>query len=91
MTYLKLTGSSARKLKKNHTSLMAGRARVRNLFPFVSEELGGHFNLGRVLNFGSLPPVYLCDDPWDELKDYVGLYLKEEILSEALVRTHPLD
>ncbi len=34
-----LTGSSARKLKRNYTSLMAGRARVRQLFPFVSHEL----------------------------------------------------
>lgn len=28
----------------------------------------------------------MSDEPWEELKDYVGLYLKEEILSEAMVR-----
>lgn len=81
-----LTGSSARKLKRNYTSLMAGRARVRQLFPFVSHELKKNFDLNKVLSFGSLPPVYLSEEPIEELKDYVGLYLKEEILSEALVR-----
>ena len=81
-----LTGSSARKLKRNYTGLMAGRARMRQLFPFVSSELGKIFDLHKVLNYGSLPPVYLSEEPIDELKDYVGLYLKEEILSEALVR-----
>ncbi len=81
-----LTGSSARKLKRNYTGLMAGRARMRQLFPFVSSELGEAFDLHKVLNYGSLPPVYLSEEPHDELKDYVGLYLKEEILSEALVR-----
>lgn len=81
-----LTGSSARKLRRNYTSLMAGRARVRNLFPFVSNELKDKFDLNKIINVGSLPPIYLSDDPWEELKDYVGLYLKEEILSEAMVR-----
>ncbi|MBL7544193.1 MAG: ATP-binding protein [Bdellovibrionaceae bacterium] len=81
-----LTGSSARKLKRNYTSLMAGRARVRNLFPFTARELDKKWNLEKIINYGSLPPVYLSDDPMDELKDYVGLYLKEEIMMEALVR-----
>lgn len=81
-----LTGSSARKLRRSYTSLMAGRARMRHLFPFVSSELGSSFQLNKVLNSGSLPPVYLSEDPQEELRDYVGLYLKEEILAEALVR-----
>ncbi|MBK7962731.1 MAG: ATP-binding protein [Bdellovibrionales bacterium] len=81
-----LTGSSARKLKRSHTSLMAGRARLRNLLPFTSHELGKQFQLKKALQFGLLPSIYLSDDSELDLNSYVGLYLKEEILSEALVR-----
>jgi predicted AAA+ superfamily ATPase len=80
-----LTGSSARKLKRGYTSLMAGRAKRMTFYPFVSAEIPD-FDLHRVLGFGTLPPVYFSDDPYDELLDYVGLYLKEEIRAEALVR-----
>lgn len=81
-----LTGSSARKLKRSHTSLMAGRARRHHLYPLTAHELGSQFDLHRALTFGTLPPVYLSDDPWDELKSYAGDYLKEEIMAEALSR-----
>jgi predicted AAA+ superfamily ATPase len=81
-----LTGSSARKLKRTHTSLMAGRARMRNLLPLTSVELGKQFQLNKALQFGLLPSIYQSDEPNLDLKDYVGLYLREEILSEALVR-----
>ncbi len=80
-----LTGSSARKLKRTHTSLMAGRVKTRYLHPFTSAEIK-ELDLKRVLNYGALPPVYLSDDPWDELRSYVGDYLKEEIVAEALTR-----
>jgi predicted AAA+ superfamily ATPase len=80
-----LTGSSSRKLKRTHTSLMAGRARTRRLAPFVSAELDA-FDLKRALEFGTLPPVYLSDEPQEELEAYVGTYLREEIQAEALSR-----
>lgn len=80
-----LTGSSARKLKREHSSLMAGRAKQMIFYPFVSAEIPD-FKIEDVVQFGTLPPVYLSDDPYDELLDYVGLYLKEEIRQEALVR-----
>lgn len=80
-----LSGSSARKLKRTHTGLMAGRAKSFQLFPFVSAELP-KFNLNNVLKYGLLPPVYFSKEPWDELKNYVSDYLKEEILAEALSR-----
>lgn len=80
-----LTGSSARKLTNNHTSLMAGRVKKIIFHPLVTKEMQD-FNLKKILQFGSLPPVYQSEDPWDELKDYVGLYIKEEIQTEALVR-----
>jgi predicted AAA+ superfamily ATPase len=80
-----LTGSSARKLSKNYTSLMAGRVKLMRLHPLVFPEID-NFELNRVLQFGSLPIVYNSSDPWDELRDYTGLYLKEEIQAEAMVR-----
>jgi len=84
-----LTGSSARKLRRSHTSLMAGRATRLLLHPFTAQELGEKFDLDQRLQFGGLPPVTLQDGPddaWRELNDYTGDYLKEEILAEALVR-----
>ncbi|MBT9554996.1 MAG: ATP-binding protein [Myxococcales bacterium] len=80
-----LAGSSARKLRRSHTGLMAGRARQRRLFPFISRELGP-FDLQRALNTGLLPPIWLSDEPWQDLGDYVGEYLTEEIRAEALAR-----
>ncbi len=81
-----LTGSSARKLKRNHTSLMAGRAKTRHLLPFTSSELGSKFNLLKILSFGALPPVVLSDEPEEIISSYVGDYLREEIQAEAMAR-----
>jgi len=81
-----LTGSSARKLKRSYTSLMAGRAKTMHLYPFTSSELGPSFDLDRALRFGTLPPVYLAEDPEDTISSYVGDYLREEIQAEALTR-----
>jgi predicted AAA+ superfamily ATPase len=80
-----LTGSSARKLARSHTSLMAGRAKMLYLHPLVSAEIE-NYELDQILSNGSLPIVFNTEDPWDELKDYAGIYLREEILAEALVR-----
>lgn len=82
-----LTGSSAKNLKKSHTSLMAGRARQINFFPFTYHEVQHHqFDLKKFLLYGGLPDAYLSTDPWEELKDYAGIYLKEEIQASAFVR-----
>lgn len=80
-----LSGSSARKLRRAHTTLMAGRARTRHLHPLTSAELPD-FDLHRALHTGLLPPVWTADDPWEELEGYVGEYLEQEVRSEALVR-----
>ncbi len=80
-----LTGSSARKLKRSGVNLLGGRARVRKLHPFVSAELGG-IDLTRVLAWGSLPPIHLSDDPWDDLRSYCGTYLQQEIADEGISR-----
>ena len=80
-----MTGSSARKLRRGGANLLAGRAWEARLFPLVSAELGD-FDLVRYLTRGGLPAVWLADEPWEELRAYVGTYLKEEVMAEALVR-----
>ena len=84
-----LLGSSARKLKTAGTNLLAGRALWRTMFPLVPEELGGDFDLSRVLRHGSIPLVWKAEDPRRTLEAYVQLYLREEIKAEALVRNLP--
>ena len=59
--------------------------KAAGFYPFTTAEIPD-FDLQRIINFGTLPSIYLSDDPYDELLDYVGLYLKEEIRAEALVR-----
>lgn len=84
-----LLGSSARRLKTATTNLLAGRATVRTMYPLVPRELGGEFDLERVLRFGSIPLVWRADDPRATLEAYVNLYVREEIRAEALVRNLP--
>lgn len=84
-----LTGSSARKLKKTGVNLLAGRALYKKMYPFLPAELGGSFDLERVLNWGSIPLVWNAADKKEALKAYVQMYLKEEIKAEALVRNLP--
>lgn len=84
-----LSGSSARKLKRAHANLLAGRAWTYHLYPLTHVELKEKFSLDRALNIGTLPSVYLNDNDEEvrkTLKSYVETYLKEEIQQEALVR-----
>jgi predicted AAA+ superfamily ATPase len=80
-----LTGSSARKIKRGQANLLAGRAIVQNFYPLVSAEVGYEQVLKR-LNRGSLPAVFDSEIYRDDLRSYVGTYLKEEILEEGLNR-----
>lgn len=83
-----LTGSSARKLKRGHANLLAGRAFVFNLFPLTHYELSSAFDLNEYLTWGGLPKIYdlSVQDKNRYLKSYAQTYLKEEILEEQLVR-----
>ena len=81
-----LTGSSARKLRKSGVNLLAGRAWSKRFFPLTAVELGEKFNLVESLRFGHLPEVFASSDAKTFLKSYVGTYLREEIIQEALVR-----
>jgi predicted AAA+ superfamily ATPase len=84
-----LTGSSARKLKHGQANLLAGRAWQAELFPLTFQELGKHFNLSKILTYGSLPGVFTSDFPEEELRAYTRTYLYEEIQAEGLVRKIP--
>jgi uncharacterized protein len=84
-----LLGSSARRLKTAGTNLLAGRAVVKTMLPFVPAELGEAFDLERTLRHGALPVVWQAEDPRAALEAYVQLYLREEIRGEALVRNLP--
>lgn len=86
--YFCLSGSSARKLKRAHANLLAGRAWTYHLYPLTHLELSSRFSLDRALEFGTLPSVYLSEEEEARrtLRSYVETYLKEEIEQEALVR-----
>lgn len=85
-----LSGSSARKLKRSHANLLAGRAWTYHLFPLTHRELGEKFSLEKALNLGTLPSVYLTENAQDArhtLRAYVETYLKEEVEAEAVTRS----
>lgn len=52
-----LSGSSARKIRKQNTNLLAGRALHRKFFPIVGQELGYDFDTESILKYGTLPQV----------------------------------
>lgn len=84
-----LSGSSARKLKRQGVNLLAGRAFVYSLFPLTCIELGNSFNLYDVLRWGTLPQIYsLKTDEEKELflDAYIHTYFKEEIVAEQIIR-----
>ncbi|HET7501407.1 MAG TPA: AAA family ATPase [Kofleriaceae bacterium] len=81
-----LTGSSARKLRRTGTNLLAGRARTIEMHPFTATELGARWDLAHAIRYGMLPTVWVDDDPHEYLRSYVGSYLREEVQQEALVR-----
>lgn len=82
-----LTGSSARKLKRAAVDLLAGRALLRSMHPFMASELGRRFRLDSALEHGLVPLVLGSPEPADTLRAYHALYLKEEVQQEGLVRS----
>jgi len=86
-TYLfVLSGSSARKLKREGANLLAGRALTNFLHPFTVQELGNDFNIEKALNYGMLPEVWDRKDNHKYLQSYITTYLKEEIQQEGITR-----
>jgi predicted AAA+ superfamily ATPase len=81
-----LSGSSARKLKRGGADMLAGRARLKSMYPLVSAEIGFDLDVPRILRNGTLPIAVTGNDPAEYLRAYAGVYLQEEIKSEALTR-----
>ena len=81
-----LTGSSPRKLKREGADMLAGRALLKRMHPFVAGELGKAFSLPGALRHGMIPVVVGSPDPEATLQSYVDLYLREEIQAEGLTR-----
>ncbi len=81
-----LTGSSARKLKREGVDLLAGRAIVKKMHPFIAAELGSSFSVDAALQYGLLPVIYSSNSPQESLDAYIHLYLEHEIKAEGLVR-----
>ncbi len=84
-----LSGSSARKLKRSHANMLAGRALLKRMFPLSMLEVREDFSLPDALRYGQLPLSVTSVSRTEKvefLDAYVETYLKEEIQQEALVR-----
>ncbi len=81
-----LSGSSARKLRRGASNLLAGRAVVEQMFPLVSAEAGWEAMGDEPLAHGTLPLALTSGDPVAFLAAYAQTYLHEEIRAEALTR-----
>lgn len=85
-----LTGSSARRLRREDVNLLAGRVVTRRMLPLTVAELGGEPEPDDLLRFGGLPLVRgerAAAARIDLLEAYVETYLTQEIRAEALVRS----
>lgn len=83
-----LTGSSARKLKREGVDLLAGRAIMKTLHPFMATELKEAFSLEEALEYGMIPIRFNRKDPKAVLNTYIHLYLQEEVRQEGFVRNY---
>ncbi len=81
-----MTGSSARKLRRGGIDLLAGRAAMRTMHPFMAAEWT-RFTLEESLRLGLVPLVVDAHDPDDTLAAYVALYLVQEVETEGMVRS----
>lgn len=83
-----LTGSSARKLRRGHANLLAGRARRHEMGPLSATEIEG-FDLPAAMRSGLVAPIALSAEPEADIRAYVSDYLREEIAAEAQLRNVP--
>jgi len=84
-----LTGSSARKLKRGGSNLLAGRAIMKKLYGLTADETRFSVSIEQAMQYGMLPLSVLAksdQDREDYLRSYVETYLNEEIKYEGLVR-----
>ncbi|MDR2420229.1 MAG: AAA family ATPase [Puniceicoccales bacterium] len=81
-----MTGSSARKIRRQDVNLLGGRASWRTMHPFLAAEMGPQFQLSQALQYGMLPVIWGQRHPADALKSYVGTYLEEKVKHEGFFR-----
>lgn len=86
-----LTGSSARRLRRNgEVNLLPGRVLLLRMDPLlISESTTLSPSIEELLLYGSLPHILLeksVENREEDLFSYVTTYLEEEIRAEALVR-----
>jgi len=93
-----VTGSSARKMRQQHTNWLPGRIRVEHLYPLTWGEMGLITKEGAVphlfqeyLLYGGLPGIVTQDVSHrvEDLRSYSLLYLEEEIRKEAVLKRLP--
>src|SRR5574341_2872 len=85
-----LTGSSARRLRREDVNLLAGRVVMRRMLPLTVAELGKAPSADDLLRFGMLPLVRSAKgaaERIDLLEAYFETYLTQEIRAEAMVRS----
>ena len=81
-----LTGSSARAIRRGGVNLLAGRALLLTLHPFMAREMGSGFDLEASLRLGTIPTVVDAADPEPTLAAYASLYVEQEVRAEGLAR-----
>ena len=84
-----LSGSSARKLRRSHANMLAGRALSKKMFPLSMLETGTDFRLQDALRYGQMPLSVTSAGEAEKIEfldAYVETYLREEIQQEALTR-----
>jgi len=85
-----LTGSSARRLRREDVNLLGGRVVTRRMLPLTLAEAGRETPVDDWLRHGGLPLVRGergAAARIDLLEAYVETYLTQEIRAEALVRS----
>lgn len=79
-----LTGSSARRLKKNGANLLGGRAGIVSMHPLVWKEIRDvNPELDLIFASGMLPKAFTSKSYQSQLVNYVRAYLENEIAAEG--------
>jgi len=81
-----LTGSSTRRIKKSGINLLAGRALLRHMHPFLLAEMGDRYSMEMALTGGLIPLICMAEEPLDTLNAYISLYIREEVQYESFTR-----